>query len=83
MSWALCWLSQNPEFQQNLRQEILKVKLSSEEDELEYDNIPLLNALIKVNSERWTDAMIHITFEQETLRYDWDLHMFTFSSKTT
>jgi cytochrome P450 len=48
--FALYWLSQNSEFQQNLRQEIMSKRINSQEDGLEYDNMPLLNALIKVNS---------------------------------
>ncbi|KAJ7455717.1 cytochrome P450 [Mycena latifolia] len=47
LSWALNWVSQNPEFQQKLRQEILASKLKLQEDGLDYDSMPLLNALIK------------------------------------
>ncbi|KAJ7455721.1 cytochrome P450 [Mycena latifolia] len=49
LSWAFYWLAQNPEFQQNLRQEILSANLNSEDStgEFEYDNMNLLNALLK------------------------------------
>jgi cytochrome P450 len=56
MTWAFYWLAQNPDFQDNLREEVL----SSQEGELDYDNMPLLNALLKViysigHSQRLTD----------------------------
>ncbi|KAJ7455752.1 cytochrome P450 [Mycena latifolia] len=47
LSWAFHWLSQNPEFQHNLREEILSANESSQDGGLDYDNMPLLNALLK------------------------------------
>ncbi|KAJ7455755.1 cytochrome P450 [Mycena latifolia] len=50
LAWAFHWLAQNPEFQGSLRQEILSAKLNLEEGELDYEKMPLLNALLKVRS---------------------------------
>ncbi|KAJ7480663.1 cytochrome P450 [Mycena latifolia] len=49
MSWAIYWLAQNPDFQENLRQEILSHNFNSQDPEggVEYDSMPLLNALLK------------------------------------
>ncbi|KAJ7455837.1 cytochrome P450 [Mycena latifolia] len=47
LAWAFHWLAQNPEFQGSLRQEILSANLNSQEGELDYDSMPLLNALLK------------------------------------
>ncbi|KAJ7894571.1 cytochrome P450 [Mycena leptocephala] len=47
LSWCLYQLAQDLDFQQNLRQEILN-HLSKSGLEVEYDNMPLLNALLKV-----------------------------------
>ncbi|KAJ7447232.1 cytochrome P450 [Mycena latifolia] len=44
LSFAFHWLAQNPDYQQHLRQEILS---SNPAEELEYDSMPLLNALLK------------------------------------
>jgi cytochrome P450 len=44
LSWAFYWLAQNPEFQDKLREEIL----NAQEGEWDCDNMPLLNALLKV-----------------------------------
>ncbi|KAJ6601129.1 cytochrome P450 [Mycena vulgaris] len=46
LAWTFYWLAQNPEFQQELRQEILSNynNLNSQEG---YDSMPLLNALLK------------------------------------
>ncbi|KAJ7455741.1 cytochrome P450 [Mycena latifolia] len=46
-AWAFHWLAQNSEFQDSLRQEILSANLNLHEGELDYDNMPLLNALLK------------------------------------
>ncbi|KAJ7670286.1 cytochrome P450 [Mycena rosella] len=40
-------LAQNPEFQQDLRQEILATNLNLEDSESDYDNMPLLNLFLK------------------------------------
>ncbi|KAJ7212656.1 cytochrome P450 [Mycena pura] len=55
LSWAFYWVAKNPEFQHNLRQEILSSNLA------DYDSMPLLNALLK-------NPPFTLRFEQETLR---------------
>lgn len=44
LSWAFYWLAQNPEFQEELRREILSGNLGGGSD---HDQMPLLNALLK------------------------------------
>ncbi|KAJ7455728.1 cytochrome P450 [Mycena latifolia] len=58
LSWAFYWLAQHPGFQDNLRQEILSANLNSREGELDYDNLPLLNALLKETLRMFPPAPI-------------------------
>ncbi|KAJ7833627.1 cytochrome P450 [Mycena olivaceomarginata] len=48
LSWALLELALHPDFQHSLRQEILAHKRQGVE--VEYDDMPLLNALLKIHS---------------------------------
>ncbi|KAJ7756852.1 cytochrome P450 [Mycena maculata] len=47
LAWSLYWLAANPEFQTKLRQEIKTTTENAGGDDLDYDGMPLLNALIK------------------------------------
>ncbi|KAJ6601143.1 cytochrome P450 [Mycena vulgaris] len=71
IAWALYWLAQNPEFQEDLREEILSNTSKSQEG---YDSMPLLNALLKETLrmfpaapllERWTSEDIVLPLSSE------------------
>ncbi|KAJ7045147.1 cytochrome P450 [Mycena alexandri] len=47
LSWCLYQLAANPSFQDELRGEIISQAHNLGEDDFEYDNMPLLNALLK------------------------------------
>ncbi|KAJ7682539.1 cytochrome P450 [Mycena polygramma] len=47
LAWSLYWLAANPDFQTKLRQEIQTTKEAAAAGELDYDSMPLLNALLK------------------------------------
>ncbi|KAJ7867800.1 cytochrome P450 [Mycena leptocephala] len=47
LAWSLYWLAATPDFQTKLRQEIQTMKENAEGEELDYDSMPLLNALLK------------------------------------
>ncbi|KAJ7504760.1 cytochrome P450 [Mycena galericulata] len=47
LAWSLYWLAATPDFQTKLRQEIQTTKENAGDEELDYDSMPLLNALLK------------------------------------
>ncbi|KAJ7825430.1 cytochrome P450 [Mycena leptocephala] len=47
LAWSLYWLAATPDFQTKLRQEIQTMRENAGGEELDYDSMPLLNALLK------------------------------------